>query len=810
MLTCSVDVTSVSAYPDGPASIYDSDVYGQVVQIIQTWDFDVLLVGGGTQRGSQLYNGGVGRIDCPAQFEYYWDPIPRAGCRRTLSTLGPKNSGPCCDRPSGGGPLLNNPINASVGNKVQVESDYVGTGPFPLTFKRTYNSMYNPSFSRVGSYWTTNFDKRIISTGSTSQFLVTRGDGRTYLFSMNGNVGVPDADISDQLVRNVDVNGATIGWEYHTQGDDVESYDSAGLLQSIQNRDGLTQLLTYSDASTPHEIAPKPGLLIGVTDPQGRSIQFTYDSVMRISTMTEPLGGVTRYAYTFGTNAVLTSQTDPANRIRTYLYNEPAYTNNANLPFALTGIIDENTKRFATFGYDATGKATLTEHAGGVDSLVLQYDAVTATTTTTDALGAVRVYTTTSQYGVKKPVSMTKPCATCPDGVATSSQTYDANGYPDLTTDFNGMVTDHDYDSRGLEYQRIEAKTVAGGATPAEKRTLVTNWNASFRVPDQRSVKNLSGTVESLTKWNYAGNTRGQATARCEIDPSVSGATSYICGSSTNAPSGVRQWQTVYCEKPDVSAGTCPLIGLVKSVNGPRLATDPGMGGVDDITSYTYYQTDDASCASGGACPHRHGDLWKVTNALGQVTTYVTYDKNGRAARVQDANGTLTDFVYHVRGWLTDRIARANTLGTPSPSDATLHIDYDPVGNVTKMTQPDGAYLSYTYDDAHRLLKISDNLDNTIDYCPDGVGTADCLDAAGNRWVEEVTDSSDVKRSLHRVYNQLGQLTQVLNAAGLPVETSTDLSETGVVDGYDGNGNRILRDDGLGFRTDKPTTRLTA
>ncbi|MCZ2112524.1 MAG: hypothetical protein LC131_01540, partial [Anaerolineae bacterium] len=29
------------------------------------------------------------------------------------------------------------------------------------------------------------------------------------------------------------------------------------------------------------------------------------------------------------------------------------------------------------------------------------------------------------------------------------------------------------------------------------------------------------------------------------------------------------------------------------------------------------------------ACPHRHGDLWKVTNALGQVTESVSYDRDG-------------------------------------------------------------------------------------------------------------------------------------------------------------------------------------
>jgi len=60
--------------------------------------------------------------------------------------------------------------------------------------------------------------------------------------------------------------------------------------------------------------------------------------------------------------------------------------------------------------------------------------------------------------------------------------------------------------------------------------------------------------------------------------------------------------------------------------------------------------------------------------------------------------------------------------------------------------------------------------------------------------------------SLWEIANQLSQLTQQLNAANDPVETSAGLSESiagqpAVADGYDGNGNRMLSDDGLGTRT---------
>lgn len=415
-----------------------------------------------------------------------------------------------------------------------------------------------------------------------------------------------------------------------------------------------------------------------------------------------------------------------------------------------------------------------------------------------------------TKYGRPMFGGLDRFCSFCSNGDVASAS-YDAAGNINHVTDFRGSVTDYEYNSRGLETKRVDAAN-ASGADAATKRTTETAWNTAFNVPDQRAIKNAAGTVESLTRWTY--NSRGQATARCGIDPAISGATGYTCGSSTNAPVGVRQSLTTYCEASDVAAGTCPLVGLVTSVNGPRLTSDAGMAGDDDITTYTYYPADDSTCATNGACPHRKGDLWKVANALGHTVEYLSYDKSGRVTRQKDANGTITDFAYHVRGWLTDRIVRANANGKISANDAALHMDYDAVGNVTRVTQPDGDYLDYFYDAAHRLVKISNNLGESVDYCPGGVGSAQCLDAAGNRRVEQVKDASgNIKRQLHRVYNQLGQLTQVLNAAGTPVETSVGIAGTGIADGYDGNGNRVLKDDGLGIRTGQdydPLNRLKA
>src|SRR5439155_14720786 len=99
-----------------------------------------------------------------------------------------------------------------------------------------------------------------------------------------------------------------------------------------------------------------------------------------------------------------------------------------------------------------------------------------------------------------------------------------------------------------------------------------------------------------------------------------------------------------------------------------------------------------------------------------------------------------------------------------------------------------GAYLAYTYDAAHRLTNIADNLNNHIAYT---------LDNAGNRTNESTYDPSNaLKRSLSRQYDALNRLTKVLNAASATVQTYQNPIEappSGVIysDGYDGDGNAI-------------------
>ena len=720
---------------------------------------------------------------CQVLYEYFqspiWVPIGyTTSVYGTSATSPPCNIGgtadpetglcsiPKCDGrcpPSGGNG--SNPVDSANGNKFQYETDYVGSGAFQIAFERYYNSMR--TFDRqdypIGTGWSHSYGgflSQIVNASNVvNKIRVYRANGAVQLFAFNGTAWVTDADTPERLAVNL--SGGVLASATYTRADDtVETYNADGRLISIRRRDGLTQTLSYTTASgltSPY--------VQKVTDPNGRTLTFSYTG-SRLTGITDSAGIAIQFGYTGSNLGSVTYPVPGGTVIRSYFYNEPGQTGGVSRPYALTGIVDERLDRHASWGYDSSGRANLSVHGpyatGTADRTQFVFNA-NGTSTITSSLGAVRAYGFFASYHVARLASMNLPCDTC-EGAA-QSRSYDAIGYPNITTDFRGTTLDQDFNPRGLETQRIEALNDATG----QKRTIQTDWNATFRVPDERRTLDSDGILVAKQTWTY--NTRGQALTASGIDPDT-GTT--------------RTTTMVYCEQADVNAGTCPLVGLVRSVDGPR--TD-----ASDLTTYTYYQTDDATCATAPTtCPHRKGDLWKVTNAIGQVTETLSYDGAGRVLSIKDPNGVVTDFEYHPRGWLTARKLRGSNAGSEF-DDRITRIEYWPTGLVKQVTQPDGSYTAYTYDAAHRLTDIADNAGNTIHYT---------LDAAGNRVQEDTKDpSATLTRTLTRIYNSLGRLETQADAQANP----TDFI-------YDNNGNTDTVTDALSRVTDNdydPLNRLS-
>ncbi|MBB6243674.1 putative toxin [Rhodanobacter sp. MP1X3] len=666
-----------------------------------------------------------------------------------------------------GTPMHGDPINASSGNKFQQDTDYRDSAW--LTFRRFYNSRAQVASATLGVRWRHSFDRSLdilrSSPGSSgiSVIVLARPDGTREQFQQSSGAWVAEADNPDTLTEQDDASGNPTGYTVFVAAPhQSEQYSPTGLLQSITDQAGTVTTLAYSTATTPASVAPQPNLLLTVTDPNGRTLQFIYNSSALLSTVTVPDGGVLTYGYD-STTGNLTSVQYPDGKTLQYVYNESSLTSGTNLPNALTGVIDEAGIRFENTGYNSANHAISSSFATGADLTTFSYDTASSysdSATVTTPLGLTTTVGFQNILGAPKAGSSSLPCGTqC--NQPWSAQTYDANGYPLSYTDFKNVVTKTTYDANGLLDQQVDAS----GTT--NQRTTTTTWNIPLRVPLTRTVLDNNGNTVAQMAWVY--NAAGEPTAQCQMDPTIAAAASYTCAITGTPPSGVRRSTSAYCTAVDTVQ--CPIIGLLLTTTGPR--TD-----LTDVTTYAYYLTDSATS--------KHGDLQSVTDALGHVTTYASYDGAGRVTRVIAPNGVITDLTYTARGWLYTCTVRALASGAASSGDATTTITYTPYGAIATITDPDGVVTTYGYDTAHRLTTITDALGNYIQYT---------LDASGNHTKEQTFTAAGVAtRTLGRTFNTLGQLTKVTDGLS---QTVFNASTSG---NYDANGNLVQSVDALGYQ----------
>ena len=278
--------------------------------------------------------------------------------------------------------------------------------------------------------------------------------------------------------------------------------------------------------------------------------------------------------------------------------------------------------------------------------------------TITDALGTIRTWQYVSVERVPRISSMIQPNSSG-SGTSQDSSTYDTNGNLSIYTDFNGTITKYFYDlTRNLETSRIEAYGTS------RQRTISTQWNTTWRKPSLITDPNRT------TGFTY--NALGNALTKTVTDTSVT-------------PNVVRTWTYTY-----------DGYGRMLTAVGPR-------SDVVDKTTYIYY-----TCTTGYQC----GQVNTMSNALNQVTTFLTYNAHGQPLTIADPNGVLTTLTYDARQRLTSRQVS---------TELTSYTFY-PTGLLKLVTLPDSSTVLYAYDGAHRLTDITDTLGNHVHYTLDAMG----------------------------------------------------------------------------------------
>lgn len=483
----------------------------------------------------------------------------------------------------------------------------------------------------------------------------------------------------------------------------------------------------YIDDSDTVETYDDTGRLLSIATRSGAITTLTYDTSGVLTTVTDSHGR--QLAFTYDTNGRIHVLTVPGGG--TYLY---AYDSANNLTSVTA---PDSTVRTFVYNESANTSSANLPHAltGIIDEnndrfATWKYDAtgrgtrsehaggadrvdivynVDGTSTVTNALGAARTHTMIVTQAVKKLSSVSG--VPCRECGEAASYTYDTDGRLTEWRDARNTLFQRSYTSDGRNL--VAGETRASGTVVGQSTTYT--WNTSYRLPLTIS----SGSRRKTFTYDGSGNILTRAITDTGVTPNVTRTSTYTYNS----------------------------IGQVLTEDGPR--TD-----VSDVTTYTYY-----NCTTGVEC----GQVQTIKNALDHVTTYNTYNAHGQPLTITDPNGVVTTLTYDARQHLTSR-----SVGSEQTT-----FTYWPSGLLKKTTLPDGSFLEYGYDAAHRLTSIEDSEGNHISYT---------LDARGNRTAEQTYDPSDVlSQTRTRVFNSLNQLWKDIGAAG----TSNVTTEFA----YDNNNN---------------------
>ncbi|MFZ5929834.1 MAG: DUF6531 domain-containing protein [Pseudomonadota bacterium] len=621
-------------FPDGiSAAAYSHKVHWSGIAGISECHYDYSSDGVATVAtcrgyfGSGFLTEGKGALNCNAG-EFYSES--GGGC-----IAPPTSNKKACMNDTG------NPVDLVNGNKHQAVTDFSTQGPQLFGLTRAYNSQiaYRTnkfSSGRFGKGWRTQYDAAAKYKGAAatpSNIYIILPDGREAVFRAVSGVmqpaywnkttnswASPRRDVDESVTL---IDGAI--WRYVGADDTAYDFNLTGQLVQIRTRTGYTKTLTYDAA----------GKNTGVSDNLGRSMAFTYNSAGFADTVTGPDGEVYRYIYKSILATVpdvvlppvpnhpewvlekviypdATPGTDADNPSQTYHYE------NANFLWALTGVTDEKGVRFATWAYDAAGRAISSQHAAGAELTTIVYDDVAKTRTVTNPLGKQAIYqleTFQDQLRIKQIAG--QPSANCV--AADTVFVYDANGYISQETDGKGNVTKYVRDARGQETSRTEAF----GAPQA--RTITTIWHATFRLPLQITEPGLT------TAFSYDSD--GLLTGRTQTDT-----TSHTVPYSTNGQT--RSWSFSYLAP-----------GLLDVVDGP-------LPGAADSINYDY---------------NANGFLSRVTNEAGHVTQITALNGRGQPLSITDPNGVVSNLAYDARGRLT-----AVTVD-PGAAQTVTSLTYDAV-----------------------------------------------------------------------------------------------------------------------------------
>ncbi|WP_020405326.1 DUF6531 domain-containing protein [Hahella ganghwensis] len=714
--------------------------------------------------------------------------------------------------PSPHGAVAGDPVNMVTGNMYHQETDFaVPTRGLPILLQRTYNS--NSSVDGpFGRGWTFSYNQtlKFVDTdenGKSDSIIWKNGTGAEKYIDLVGSIEKVSG------VLNITRSKVKIPKGFYFN---LERPYSGGTVSQILITDKNGVRYYFENVKGNHGDIAK---LTKIIDPSGHQLTFTYFG-QKLTKIKDPDNRTVTFNYYSGSNHIRTISLDWANTVYEYFYtasgnlkvyrnpldrekkvNSTRYTyysasDGTNLAHRMKTFAYANGSKM-TFEYYVNGKAYRHYNALG-EAMTFTYNDFRRESTTVDEKGHIQKYVF-NEYG--QPVEIT-------DAMGGKEFYYyeDAND-PILRTrvvDPLGYETRYSYDRKGnLVSQSLPSgqKVTYSYFTNSGKPQLIRNALGHYRMVRY----NNSGKPVNIVVFKAGfGATVNPLTFNPESNSSH--ILSWTHNEYDNNGKLVRSRQVK--DFADSDTGPYTTFDYTDDQNGTE-------GVVPTVVSYFGDVDGDGVISSGeGLGTHRTeydtlGRVVKGVNGAFYPVSYV-YDKAGRLVEGTDTLGGTRIFRYDASGLpvsqslmahqggrvslVDNTITRYNEVNrkiqTADASGAISHYQYDPAGNLTKVTSPDGYSVNFKYDEKNRLTETFDEEGNTVTRKLDLIGRVrQLIDPNGNVTqytyygpeqngkVKRITDAEG--RWTEFEYNAVGQVTKVTDNSGQ--ETLSDYDALGRV-----------------------------
>ncbi|MED3662990.1 DNRLRE domain-containing protein [Ureibacillus terrenus] len=603
--------------------------------------------------------------------------------------------------------------------------------------------IYNPSTqmyqSPKGKYLTlrkvTNGYEIIDKYGIKTFFEREAPDWTTYVTvakirykeDRHGNRITYNYDSNNRLINVTDPSGRMLTLTYNAQGKIAQiqfegrkvvyTYDTNGRLKTVDQYKNATE---YSRTEYQYN---SDGRLATIIDPNGRKTDFTYNQEF-LQKVQEPSGegaekdlptrpGTT---YTYDTVNRITTVTEPEGNTTTY------YTNSNFVTIKMVDaagqeiqfVLDDNYNPLEIINPDGT-------------KVVNTYDSKGNLLTTTDEEGNRTTYTYDSFSNVKTKTDSRG-----------NTTTYDYNQYGDLTTitDPKGQKTTFIYDA----YGNLKTKTYPNGTVESYSYDDNGNYVKTVTDPAGNTVTTITDEVGNVISYKdgkgyetkYGYDQHNQLTK--VIDAKLN-ETSYEYDSSGNktaiidAKGHISRYEyngknllTKYTDQ----LGKSTLIDYDLNGNRTKVVSPSG-----DVITYAYDKLNQLTDVYVNGIKQwsytydQNGNIKTATDSQGRSKTYDYYD-NGLLKQVVDGNHTISygyagnEFLSSINvtagnstlslGFTPNELNQLQTLTRNGQTLASF--GYNALGAIESVTRGNGTSTNKTFDQANRLKTLTNKLAN--------------------------------------------------------------------------------------------------